>query len=405
MRTSPTHALCVNRITLFMTNKTQRLYSIDAFRAITMLLMIFVNDVSSVSRIPSWIGHVSADTDGMGFADTVFPSFLFIVGLSLPHAIGYRLKKQQSFLSIASHIFLRSLALIVMGFFHVNLESYNDAAVLPYPVWELVITVAFFLIWLDYPDTLSRKLRYSLIGVGIAALVAMAWLYKGGEPGHPHWMEQSWGGILGIIGWAYLVSALVFLLVRGQFGWLLGATSLFLAINIGTHGGWWHVQLPVIGDASAIVLVMGGAVISVCYSRLLAQQRLVWPVLTIAGVIAIVLGFIVRPYTGGISKIGATPAWVLICGGISILVFELLIYVVDVCGKTRWYRLIRPGGTATLTCYLMPYLFYSLMMLAGISLPAWFNTGIGGILRSFAVALLLIMLAGWMEKKHLKLKI
>ena len=121
MRTSPTHALCVNRITLFMTNKTQRLYSIDAFRAITMLLMIFVNDVSSVSRIPSWIGHVSADTDGMGFADTVFPSFLFIVGLSLPHAIGYRLKKQQSFLSIASHIFLRSLALIVMGFFHVNM--------------------------------------------------------------------------------------------------------------------------------------------------------------------------------------------------------------------------------------------------------------------------------------------
>jgi len=75
----------------------KRLHSIDIFRAITMLFMIFVNDVSSVKNIPAWIDHVDANADGLGFADTVFPAFIFIVGLSLPFAIKNRLKKDEPF--------------------------------------------------------------------------------------------------------------------------------------------------------------------------------------------------------------------------------------------------------------------------------------------------------------------
>src|SRR6187402_2941534 len=98
-----------------------RLLSIDVFRAITMLLMIFVNDVSSVKNVPEWIEHVSGKADGMGFADTIFPTFLIIVGLSLPFAIKNKMKKGESFMSIGGYILLRSAALIIMGFFHVNL--------------------------------------------------------------------------------------------------------------------------------------------------------------------------------------------------------------------------------------------------------------------------------------------
>ncbi|MDB5013507.1 MAG: hypothetical protein JWQ25_1709, partial [Daejeonella sp.] len=42
----------------------KRLLAIDVFRAITMLLMIFVNDVSGVKNIPEWIEHVKANEDG-----------------------------------------------------------------------------------------------------------------------------------------------------------------------------------------------------------------------------------------------------------------------------------------------------------------------------------------------------
>ena len=53
-----------------------RLDSIDVFRAITMLLMIFVNDLWTLEGIPAWLGHKEAGEEGLGLADTVFPAFL-----------------------------------------------------------------------------------------------------------------------------------------------------------------------------------------------------------------------------------------------------------------------------------------------------------------------------------------
>ncbi len=74
----------------------QRLASIDVFRALTMFLMIFVNDLWSLTNIPQWLEHTQAHEDGMGLADVVFPAFLFIVGLSIPFAIGNRWSKGAS---------------------------------------------------------------------------------------------------------------------------------------------------------------------------------------------------------------------------------------------------------------------------------------------------------------------
>src|SRR5215210_9277323 len=94
----------------------RHLHSIDVFRAVTMFFMIFVNDVDGVRNIPEWIKHVGANDDGLGFADTIFPAFLFIVGLSLPFALKKRIDNGDSFYSIATYILTRSIALLVMGF-------------------------------------------------------------------------------------------------------------------------------------------------------------------------------------------------------------------------------------------------------------------------------------------------
>src|ERR1700712_1714913 len=139
----------------------KRILSIDAFRALTMLCMIFINDLSGVKGMPSWMDHAKRMEDSMGFADTIFPAFLFIVGLSIPLAVGRKMQKGESFNAIVFSILSRSFALIVMGFFHVNLENYNStSAILREPVWEICITISFFLIWLDYPATLSNIKKY-----------------------------------------------------------------------------------------------------------------------------------------------------------------------------------------------------------------------------------------------------
>lgn len=385
----------------------KRLLSIDVFRALTMFFMIFVNDVSGVKNIPEWIEHVSSNADGLGFADTIFPIFLFIVGLSLPFALMKRIKRGDSFIRVATYILTRSFSLLVMGFLHVNMENYNSTAVLPKAVWEIGITVAFFLIWIDYPETIQKSRKYLLQAVGVVTLLLMAYLFKGGEPGAPVGLQPYWWGILGIIGWSYLVCASVYFLSNGNFWIQVAAFVLFMAINVAFHMGALKFSILVIGNASAVSLTMAGVVVSLFYKELAGKGRdkLLWTLFAVAGVAMIAFGFFIRPYAAGISKIRATPAWGSICIGIAILVFELLIYLVDMKGKQNWFKVIRPAGTSTLTTYLIPYLLYSIYSLAGFHYPAFFNQGIGGIIRSFLVAFFVIWVAGILEKRKIRLQI
>jgi len=124
--------------------------AVDVFRALTMMLMIFVNDLWTLTAVPQWLLHVPANVDGLGLSDVIFPAFLFIVGLSIPFAIKNRWAKGDTNLSILTHVLSRSLALLVMGVFHVNLEMYQpELALLSKPVWQLLLTLSFFLIWMD----------------------------------------------------------------------------------------------------------------------------------------------------------------------------------------------------------------------------------------------------------------
>ncbi|MEE1944482.1 DUF5009 domain-containing protein [Pedobacter sp. KR3-3] len=386
----------------------QRILSIDVLRAITMFLMIFVNDVAGVDRIPKWIEHTAADYDGMGFSDLIFPAFLFIVGLSLPFAIKARLKKGDSYVAILFHIMLRALALIVMGFFHVNMENYNGhVALLSYPVYMIILTIGFFLIWLDYPAKLAKGWKYGLMAFGIVVVAVMAYLYKGGSNEHPRGMEPSWWGILGIIGWAYLFAAMAYVITRGKLWVLLPVFMAFALINITSHMNLLHADLWMIGDASSITLMLGGALASTLYSWLVNRKKsdTLWWLFALAGTACIAFGFIIRPYAGGISKIYSTPAWVFSCMGITWLMFELLILVVDVKDKKNWFSFIKPAGTSTLTCYLIPYLLYALFSLLDLNYPHYFNYGTGGMIRSFFVAFLVIRIVAFLEKKGIRLKI
>lgn len=385
----------------------KRLLSIDVLRAVIMLLMIFVNDASGVHHIPEWIDHAKENQDAMGFADVIFPAFLFIVGLSLPFAIKNRIKKGDSTAAILIYILTRSAALLIMGFYHVNLEEYNSASLLPKAMWALIITVAFFMIWLDYPEHFNKVKKNIFIGTGITLLLLMALFYKGGSAEHVTGMRPSWWGILGIIGWSYLVCALLYFVSKGKLSVLVLFLILFAAINIGVHTGLLPSGLWLIGDASSITLTLCGMVISELYVYLVAKNKLryLWLMLSVSGVLLIVFGLFIRPYAQGISKIHSTPAWIFICAGITILAFEFAIYLIDAKGKSNLFKWIRPAGTSTLTCYLMPYFQVYLLQLFHVHYPSILNNGALGLFRAMATAFILIWLVGLMEKKHLKLKI
>ena len=112
-------------------DSTARIQSIDAVRGITMLAMLFVNDLAGVTGVPAWLRHIKpAMSDGMTVVDVVFPAFLFIVGLAIPAALERRLDRGDTLLSLAWHVVVRSLGLLVIGVFMVNAESMANAGTL-----------------------------------------------------------------------------------------------------------------------------------------------------------------------------------------------------------------------------------------------------------------------------------
>jgi heparan-alpha-glucosaminide N-acetyltransferase len=391
----------------------RRLASVDAFRALTMFLMIFVNDLWSLKQIPGWLEHAGKMEDSLGLADTVFPAFLFIVGLSIPFAIRARISKGASQGSTMFHILSRSFALLVMGIFHVNLEEYNKtAAWLPKPWWQIGITIGFFLVWLDYSPRLAQWKRRCLQGSGILLLIVMASIYKGGGPEETTWMRPHWYGILGLIGWSYLLCASIYLFAKDRLGLLIAAFVFFLGFNIADQAGWLDFLDPVrsyiwiVGSGSLPALTMAGVVVAVLYRRMSEkdQRARFLTVLAALSLLVLAAGFAIRPL-GGISKIRATPSWVLICTAISMAVFLLLIYIMDIKGRQRWMNPLKPGGTSTLTAYLLPYIHYAIYNLLGVgfALPLVLRTGGIGILKSLIYAFLIILITGVLEKRRIRL--
>ena len=105
-----------------------RVTSIDALRGFVMFMMIFVNDLAGAPEniVPDWMSHFSdrhKSGSGMTFVDLVFPGFLFIVGMSIPFALGSRLKKGEPVWKISGHVLARTLALLALGILMVNGES------------------------------------------------------------------------------------------------------------------------------------------------------------------------------------------------------------------------------------------------------------------------------------------
>jgi len=392
------------------TAPAHRLLSIDAYRALVMLLMIFVNDTWTLIAIPDWIGHLPAEADGLGLADVVFPAFLFIVGLSMPFAMQSRLKKGDSRWKIAAHVGMRSLALIVMGFFHVNFGDYADTALLPKWIWQVLVTVGFFLVWLDYPNPKATA-AHVLKTVGCAALMVLAFVFRREEQPEAWFaMRPQWWGILGLIGWSYLLVAVAFLLTKGRAWAQLTVFVGFILFNMGAQSSAFDWLMGVrrhawiVGDGALPALTACGVLISLLYQRYRSDTgSFLWRA-TAAAAVLIAFGLLARQ-AWNISKIWATPSFALVCAGISTAGFALMVYTVDAKRWTGWYRFVKPAGTSTLTCYLLPYIHYAVLGYIGWQLPEALRTGVIGIAKSIGYALLIIAVTGVLERQRIRLKL
>ena len=375
----------------------QRIASIDAFRGLTILVMVFVNQLAGVSGVPQWARHMKADADAMSFVDVVFPAFLFIVGMSIPFALNQRQARGDDGAALQRHVLARALGLVVLGFFMVNAEDGFNAALMPVNIgwWSLGLYLCAFLIWGVYGRAEVGGIN-TWRAAGALGLLVLGCTWRGGPDGKA-WMTHQWWGILGLIGWSYLVAASAYLACRARVVVLLLAAAGCIAVYALCHAfpASTYPDWSDLADCGGLVcetsLTLLGVVTTLVF---FARPGEIAPLRRFGQAALLALGCVVagawlRPaYT--ISKIYASPSWCLYSAAICIALFAALYTVIDLRGHAGWTRWLAPVAAQPLVAYLIPFVVVGLEDAFGTPLPDVLNHGPVGV--GFCVVFALFVL-------------
>jgi heparan-alpha-glucosaminide N-acetyltransferase len=385
-----------------------RLASLDAFRGLVILTMTFVNYLAGVKNIPGWAKHMPQDADGCTFVDVVFPGFLFIVGVAIPLALHKRMARGESIFSLMQRVIVRSASLLFVGVIMVNSSFYSAGATgLSKSLWFLLAMLAVVVLWNIYPADAPQQRKRLFLGLRILAALALAGLlfvFRGKNgAGQVVWLQHSWWGILGLIGWAYLVCCVAYLAFRGSSVALMGVLGFLIALFIGDkHGvldwlGPVHNFIgvgPVLGSTAADVMI--GVLVGNCFVgdaivlRPIARARF----FLVFGLGLYLAGTLMRPLHG-INKIAATDSYALVTGGVCCLSFLLVYCVMDIGNLRRWADPLVPVGQNALLAYILPGILGNLLAVIGLPGLLWqYGSGSPGVLNA-AVLTLLVLAITW----------
>ena len=398
-----------------------RIGSIDVLRGLTILVMIFVNDVAGVRGTPAWMKHISPPlADGMTFVDIVFPAFLFIVGMSIPFAIEKRFRTGLDIIDVWKHIVLRTLSLLVIGVFMVNSGLASENGLLSPAVWVLLMYTGVILVW-NRPGKFRKTMRIA----GVLILLAAALLFRG--EGLPELIElrTKWWGILGLIGWSYLVGCTVYLLFRPKLHPVIGMIGLLYAVYIADQAGFFddlYAVFPWISIGAALgshgaVVVSGtalGMILLPGSDHITHHRRIKWALVfglaLAAGAILLHAGHDIHQMFI-INKILATPPWCLWSSAIVTWIWIIVYWLIDVRRFESWTFVVRPAGANALFAYILAPVLYAIfeliaLLFSGFNFYYWLGHDFAiGFFRSLVFAFGVTWLAGGLRRAGIVLKL
>ena len=312
--------------------ENKRLLSIDTLRGLDMLMIMGLGPliISLCNLFPggsdSWLAdqmhHV--DWNGLAILDMVFPLFLFIAGLSFPFSYARQVEQGRSSWQIHKKILVRCLLLILLGI------VYNGFFKLEFPQRYASVLGRIGLAWMFaallfiHCKPVARIVIAGVFLVGYGLLITLVGAPDAPAGAGPLTMDGCLNGYIDRL-------LMPGRLHRGNFDpeGLLGVIPATVTAMLGMFTGEF-IRLPeekVSGSKKTLWMLGAAAVLLIAgllWSLILPLNKKLW-----------------------------TSSFVLVVGAVSIAVFALIYYIVEVKGLTGWTFPFRVVGLNSITIYLL----------------------------------------------------
>jgi predicted acyltransferase len=239
-------------------------------------------------------------------------------------------------------------------------------------------------------------------------------------------LRPHWWGILGLIGWAYLLVAGLYLLVGDRPAILTGLMALLYCLYLADAAGQAAVLVTLrpylsvgslLGSHGAVAL--SGTILSVML-RLHQREgapagRFVGPALAYAAGLA-AAGLLLHTLSAldpafRFSKVHATAPWCLVSSALTAAAWAAVYVVADVRGFGRWPPAVLMAGENALVAYLLAPFVLSLF---AVSAPLFGGTNLYealaentavGLVRSAVFAWMVVRLCGRLRRSGLRMQL
>jgi len=300
---------------------------------VTIASMILVNNAGNWNAIYPPLEH--AEWNGWTFTDTIFPFFLWIVGVAIPLSVSRRLEQGQSRRELFLHALRRTVIIFGLGFFLNSFTYVVDGSPgrLGFSAW-----VHYYLTTVRVPGVLQR--------IAICYFIAMVIFLRTGIRGQIRWTI----GLL-LVYWFLMAFAPFPVDVHGQTRWISGVLEkghnfsayvdnlLFNGPIIGTHvfsgGKTWDPEGSVSTIPSIATCLFGILAGHLMRSRLTGAEKTAW--LTVGGALLMWLGLVTDLWLP-INKRLWTSSYSVFMAGLASLCLGVYYWLIDVLGYRKFVK-------------------------------------------------------------------
>lgn len=244
-----------------------RIFSLDLLRGLVILAMVFAN--TGFPGSPWYMRHHPTDIfSGSTYVDYIFGFFLLLVGISIPIAFTKYEDSWRGNLKLIRHVILRGSSLI---FINMIISTHPDVKAMPelfswaeakYVIsyWNILKYIGIILLFHQLLIDNYRARWFSLIlrviGAGIliyyiAVFQPDTLYYATFSEKLPfkygYWLKGACAGVIGVIGWSYMVCSFIYILVRKNITLIYLVLFLLFYISIAKLNGLFS-DAPIVGS-------------------------------------------------------------------------------------------------------------------------------------------------------------